>query len=193
MNQKQDEGLYNVHPAPFTCSLCGKTDDLSNYDPSEYLLLMHKHHVCFHCAFWMDKIQNPPVNREIINGHHYIIHPFAKRPHNVILGFGGHEFYIRRFDGTLIKSNNVWHQGKIPEHFRKDLPDTADFLTLMDFQKLKNDPYKCMAKGCWDRYHCLRYDQSCEKDGLFNIIPDSHIPGNEHCPSFVKPYNAIEP
>ena len=53
MNQKQDEGLYNVHPAPFTCSLCGKTDDLSNYDPSEYLLLMHKHHVCFHCAFWM--------------------------------------------------------------------------------------------------------------------------------------------
>ena len=111
----------------------------------------------------------------------------------MILGFGGHEFYIRKFDGTLIKSNNVWHQGKIPEHFRKDLPDTADFLTLMDFQKLKNDPYKCMAKGCWDRYHCLRYDQSCEKDGPFNIIPDSHIPGNEHCPSFVKPYNAIEP
>lgn len=190
MKQKTDGEL--VQPSPFTCNLCGKEDDFSDYDSSKYLLLMHKHHICFNCAFWIDKIQNPPANREIINGHHYIIHPPAKRPHNVVLGFLGREFYIREFNGILIKSNNIWHQGKIPEHFKKELPDTADFLTLIDFQNLINDPHKCYAKGCWDRYHCLRYDSSCEIDGPFNTIPKSHIIGSEHCPSFVKPYTGLQ-
>lgn len=188
MDQKHDEDLSIVQPSPFTCCLCGETDDFSNYVLSEYFWFMRKHHVCFTCAVWMDKIQNPSVGQEIINGHYYIVHPFARRPHNIVLGFGGHEFYIRRFDGTLIKSNNVWHQGEIPEHFRRELPDTADFLTLIDFQNLKNDPHKCTAKGCWDRYHCLRYDRSCEKNGPFNSVPSSHVAGDERCPSFVKPY-----
>ena len=87
---------------------------------------------------------------------------------------------------TLIKSNNIWHQGEIPEHFRKQLPDTANFLSLITYTKLSNDPHKCHAKGCWDRYNCLRYNLSCERDGPFNKIPANHTIGDENCPSFIN-------
>lgn len=60
----------------------------------------------------MDKIAHPDIGNEVIGSHYYIVYPFVKRPNNVIKGSEGKEFYIRRFDGTLIKSNNIWHQGE---------------------------------------------------------------------------------
>lgn len=193
MCNKELEGLPCAeYPSNFICDLCGEEDNVDEYISScELLPIMIERHVCFRCAFWIDKIEHPVVGREIINGHHFVVHPFVKRPENVLKGFGGHEFYIRRFDGTLIKSNNVWHQGEIPAHFRSQLPDTAVFLTLMDYQNLVNHPYKCTAKGCWDRYHCLRYDLSCESEGPFNKVPDNHKIGSERCPSFIHSTNLI--
>ncbi|MDU1634435.1 MAG: hypothetical protein E6834_17900, partial [Bacteroides ovatus] len=139
------------------------------------------------CAFWMDKIAHPDIGNEVIGSHYYIVYPFVKRPNNVIKGSEGKEFYIRRFDGTLIKSNNIWHQGEIPEYFRKQLPNTANFLSLITYTKLSNDSHKCHAKGCWDRYNCLRYNLSCcERDGPFNKIPANHTIGDENCPSFIN-------
>lgn len=180
------EGVTS-QPLIIKCHLCGATERLDDYGTSSpFYNTMREQHVCFSCAFWLDKIQNPPADREIIKGHHYTIHPTAKRPDNILRGFNGKEFFIRRFDGTLIKSNNVWHQGEIPERFRKDLLDTATFISLMTFQRLQNDSHRCLAKGCWDRYHCFRYDLSCEKDGAFNKIPTNHHIGDEHCPSFIN-------
>lgn len=162
-------------------------ESLKDYDPNTPLYkLMHDRQLCFSCAFWTDKIENPPAGKEVIGGHHYTVHPTAKRPDNLLRGFMGKEFFIRRFDGTLIKSNNVWHQGEIPERFRKQLPDTAVFIPMMTYQKLEKDDHKCYAKGCWDRYNCFRYDLSCEKDGAFNQIPSNHKVGDERCPSFIN-------
>lgn len=169
------------------CHLCGKTEELEEYDPASPLYdIMHDRHLCYSCAFWTDKIEHPLADREIIGGHHYTVHPLAKRPENIIRGFFGREFFIRRFNGTLANSNNVWHQGKIPEMFREYLPDTAVFISLMAYQRLKNDCHKCAAKGCWDRYHCFRYDLSCEKNGAFNQVPTNHRIGSERCPSFIN-------
>lgn len=179
--------VYNSSPECYTCKLCGQEENILQYNSScKYLSIMAKQHVCFQCAFWIDKIANPPPNRMIIGGCHYTVHPFVRRPNNVLKGCGGKEFYIRKMDGTLIKSNNVWFQGEIPEHFRDQLPDMGHFLSLMTFQKLHNDTHTCSAKGCWDRYHCLRYDLSCEKDGPFNVIPTKHVIGSENCPSFIN-------
>lgn len=75
----------------------------------------------------MDKIAHPDIGNEVIGSHYYIVYPFVKRPNNVIKGSEGKEFYIRRFDGTLIKSNNIWHQGEIPEHFRKTIARYCQF------------------------------------------------------------------
>lgn len=184
---KEVEGFLPLdHPLVFNCSLCGQEDNLDEYNSCAILDIMRQKQVCFNCAFWIDKINNPPIGQEIIGGHHYIVHPFVKRPENIIKGFLGREFYIRKLDGTLIKSNNVWHQGKIPEHFKNQFPDTANFLPLMIFQRLANDPHICKAKGCWDRYHCLRYDKTSEGDIPFNIVPESHCAGDEHCPSFIN-------
>jgi len=183
---KEAEGV-STQPLIIECQLCGKTEALDDFDPSSPLYdTMHDRHLCYSCAFWTDKIEHPLPDREVINGHHYTVHPFAHRPENVLRGFFGKEFCIRRFDGTLVKSNNVWHQGKIPERFRQALPDTAVFISLMAYQRLLNDCHKCMAKGCWDRYHCFRYDLSCEKNGAFNKIPTNHHVGDEHCPSFIN-------
>lgn len=174
-------------PPIIDCHLCGKTVILDDFDASsKYYKIMQEQHVCFSCAFWIDKIATPPSDFIIAGGHYFIIHPCVKRPDNKLMGFHGAEFYFRKFDGTLVKSNNVWHHGEIPQHFRKDLPDTAYFLSLITYQRLKNDTHLCLAKGCWDRYHCLRYDTSCEKDGPFNIVPASHKIGNEKCPSFIN-------
>lgn len=183
---KETGRISSKLPLIYNCYLCGQEDNLNGYSSSVILDIMHKEKVCFNCAYWIDKIKNPPICREVIGGHYYIVNPFVKRPENIIKGFGGQEFYIRKLDGTLIKSNNVWHQGKIPRSFRDQLPDTANFLPLMVFQRLKRDPHRCTAKGCWDRYHCLRYDVASESTTPFNTVPTSHNIGDEHCPSFIN-------
>lgn len=171
----------------FKCNLCHREDDLDGYIVNNAITqIMQERQVCFQCAFWMDKIAHPCEGTEIIGGHYYIVYPFVKRPENVLKGSYGKEFYIRKFDGTLLKSNNVWYQGEIPEHFRDQYPNTANFLSLLTYMRLLKDNHKCYAKGCWDRYHCVRYDLSCESGSPFNIVPKKHVIGNEKCPSFIN-------
>lgn len=187
MFSTQKDALSIVPPITVTCKFCHAEENIIEYDPpGETLLFMSRDNVCAKCAYWMDKIKHPDVGREIIGGHYFIVHPFVKRPNNVIKGTEGKEFYIRENDGTLIKSNNVWCQGEIPVYFRNELLDTANFLSLITYTKLHNDPHTCYAKGCWDRYHCLRYNLECERDGPFNKVPANHIIGSEKCPSFIN-------
>lgn len=44
------------------------------------------------------------------------------------LGCGGRMHLIERFDGELIKCNNLWCRGNVPEMFRDRIPDNAKFL-----------------------------------------------------------------
>lgn len=39
-------------------------------------------------------------------------------------------------DGTLLLSNNVWHQGDVPEIFWKDLPNNAEMITEKEYNQL---------------------------------------------------------
>lgn len=189
----QQKLAHTVEPLPFTCSICSKQDDYSDWDVSSRLFdVMMKHKVCHHCAFWIDLIEHPIYGHEIIDGFYFVIHPSIKRPLNVIGFSGGKEYYFRRNDGTLIKSNNVECKGQIPEQFKDKLQDTAVLLKLMDYQSLKNFPFTCAARGCWDRYNCIRYDIALEKEyGKFNEVPANHIPGSEPCPSFAQAHKYI--
>lgn len=179
--------VYNIErPIYFNCSCCEKEDNYALYKTqTELLPYMIEHHVCYECAFWLNIIDNPIYGQEIVDGHFFVVHPSSLRPYHVLNFYNGREFYIRhKKDGSLLKSNNVEYKGEIPTRFRKSLPDTADFLVLMHWQKLKNTPFTCASRGCWDRYNCLRYDQSIETDGPFNVVPKNHAPGSENCPSF---------
>jgi uncharacterized protein YlaI len=170
-----------------TCSICEAVYEIDSFDPNAPLVkLMGERNICFQCAFWSDKIEKPLLGREIINGEHFVFHPCQDKP-LVFQGFGGREFYALLNDNSLIMSNNVWHQGKIPERFCEKLPDTARFISKKTYKKLINDSFKCRAKGCWDRYHCIRYDISIEEStGAWNVIPGTHIPGEENCESFIN-------
>lgn len=173
-------------PVEFTCNICSATGDYLMYNPDSPLFLdMINNHVCYECAFWLNIIAHPIYGHEIIDGYYFIIHPYAKRPYHATGFSKGREYYIRKNDGTLLKTNNMECRGKIPERFRDQLPDTAIFLPLMSYQNLANFPFECFARGCWDRYNCLRYNLECEaEEGPFNEIPPSHEPGEEKCPSY---------
>jgi hypothetical protein len=82
---------------------------------------------CFECAFWREKVreqkEGTEPNRCIVDGHVY--YPYPGTDHSGYLGFGGAVFHFRKNSGEEILSNNVWHEGDVPAHFRPQLPDNA--------------------------------------------------------------------
>lgn len=77
---------------------------------------------CFNCNFWLEIIENK-ANHVIIENHCYAIGP----PDQKWRGFGGRKFTIKQ--GTVcITTDNLWHQGEIPERFRELLPNNAEFV-----------------------------------------------------------------
>lgn len=51
-------------------------------------------------------------------------------------GFGGCKFFIRMKDtGRVIVTTNLWSQGHIPDNFKDELKDNAEFCKEEDFIK----------------------------------------------------------
>ena len=108
----------------YKCRICGNTDHLDDYIKGDGIYkIMENEHVCFHCAFWLEKIALTNENTVIVNGERYTIG--EENPDLYFKGFGGAEFNIEFFDGRKVVSHNMWYQGKIPEMFRK-YPELQD-------------------------------------------------------------------
>ena len=117
-----------------TCSTCGGTDkmDPNVWRGSDSARRMTERSCCFTCMFWWEKVEwsnDPDEKYRVVrvDGVHRTIgrEPDASVPRH-ILGHGGCRFHFRFKDGHEVVSHNVWHQGKIPEHFRHLLPDNAE-------------------------------------------------------------------
>lgn len=187
MREDTEDVLFYKQPKPFSCNICGVIDDINSYDTECHLFqYMKQRHICHSCAYWLDIIENPPLNMEVINGGVYIANPFVHRPLQVIKGNFGKEFYILKDDMKINRVNNLWKLGDVPERFLEYFQDTAHFLSLMSYQKICKSNHRCYAKGCWDRYQCVRYNMEAEKDGPFNVIPTNYQVGGECCPSFIN-------
>lgn len=81
---------------------------------------------CFHCGFWIVYVQsqdNP--HHVIIDGMHYVVQ--ADEGSRSWRGFGGRKFTINFFDGRVVETSNLWHQGTILPWFRDRMPDNAEF------------------------------------------------------------------
>lgn len=167
----------------FSCKRCGTLVDCMEYNPmSSTTKEMENKRLCFHCAFWQGKADNPSPNQHIVNGKCYLFHPHVKGR--------GETLYAIRNDGTVACSSNVCFQGDIPEDFRPELPDTSKFITERAYKKIQMHPhFHCKSKGCWDRYHCFWYDISIETNGPWNTIPPNHKIGGEYCESFLNKNN----
>lgn len=106
------------------CVICGKEIKQSSY--SNAVLCGS---TCFHKHFWKEIITEKEQHI-IIKGECYCDGGNVDKPSlDSWLGFCGRRFWIRFFDGRTLTTNNLWYQGKIPEEFREELPDTAEFYT----------------------------------------------------------------
>lgn len=107
----------------YTCQFCGKIYSRT-CDDGSYI-----GNNCFECSFWMEKMEMSDEDedrRVIVNGQHYRLGNGDTGPFK---GFGDKKFTISFLDGRIVESRNLWCQGKIPDRFRKLLPDNALFET----------------------------------------------------------------
>lgn len=106
------------------CRICGQEDESEHWSNGQ---VMAERHLCQECNFWQDCLNNDKNRRwAVINGEHYVLEPHTD---DYFKGFGGKEYTIRFFDGTIVKCDNLWHQGEIPDgYWREQFPDNAEFI-----------------------------------------------------------------
>ena len=107
------------------CAECGKSHSGDWMDDVAEELISRG--VCFQCNFWLEKVEIAKQEKAVrIKGRHYII-GLEDPQVRMFRGSGGTKFTVSFFDGRVVETTNLWHQGQIPEHFRERLPDNAEF------------------------------------------------------------------
>ena len=116
------------------CLECGEKDFATCFmEPIKTELLDAS--LCHGCWFWAEYYREDRTSKRacVVDGTHYHISP-SKHDNTQWNGCGGAWFYVQFGDGRLLKSNNVWVQGGIPEHWRSRHEDNAKFLTKESFE-----------------------------------------------------------
>ena len=105
------------------CPICGK-EEKPYYDDSS----IKKYGECVSCHFWhkmLPLVKNSNV--AIIDGTFYTIGDENASQFKFNRGFGGDKFVINFKDGRKVTTTNLWYEGHIPEYWRPQFPDNADF------------------------------------------------------------------
>lgn len=119
------------------CTICDSPVSLRYSEPTRSELI--EHGMCFTCNFWRLLI---PKKHVIVNGVHFQdcegMDTMGQRGH------GGRSFYYVMENGRIFKSNNMWHQGTIPEWIKAHWPERFknnarfisfdEYIELMDIQ-----------------------------------------------------------
>lgn len=87
---------------------------------------------CFRCAFWLSKSRNMDAGSVVAErqGGREYWHFDPERPvmsdvRPELLGCGGAMFTVLFTDGRVVKTNNLWGGGEIPEEFCDLFPVNA--------------------------------------------------------------------
>lgn len=78
--------------------------------------------------YWKRLAERANPNDAVVKGHFYSIGPENPRTPRKYRGFGGDRYVVRFNDGRMVTSTNMWYAGTIPEQFRGQLPDNAEFV-----------------------------------------------------------------
>jgi hypothetical protein len=120
----------------FKCRKCGEQEDTGGYGENTGAELQESK-LCFTCNFWEEKVLWKILGGKLSTsrgtgtvvrhaGTHYLAYPMATgKDARGFLGHGGGLFVFEMLDGTIVKSNNVWCQGPIPENYKGLLPDNT--------------------------------------------------------------------
>lgn len=172
------------------CNNCNSKIFTEGYNYEDRItMMMRTEGVCYSCAYWKNIINYPLTYMEIIGNRCFRILPeVKKKDKSLLLGGNGKLRYFARYDLSIVRSNDVWSIGVIPEIFRKQLVPTITEISRRSYEKLLKNKNKCSARGCFDRYHCLRYKLELEQDsiGAFNKVPPTWKVGNERCKDFIN-------
>ena len=121
------------------CPHCGHYENEGSnmmhcMDPEEFMkgnirTIMEEKGWCFSCSAWQELYNNKKDDPRWlrIEGESWVAGPVASgfnRNMNFV-GCGGREMTAIKNDGTVIRSNNWWHQGNVPECFKELMPDNA--------------------------------------------------------------------
>ena len=121
------------------CPTCSKelgTDSFISSDERS----MKETGECFECSIWRDRLPlvgNP--NIAIIDGTFYTIDDENSK--DPFRGFGGDKFVIKFKDGRVVTTTNLWCGGNIPDAWKPQFPNNADF----DWQWKKIGNYNYLA------------------------------------------------
>lgn len=88
----------------YKCSRCGK--EIQYYLTKDVLC-----DECFSDKFWEDALKDSNIIIAHGNLYHYSKHDYT--------GFSGRHFNLHYFDGRVIKDVGLWHNGEIPEKFKR--------------------------------------------------------------------------
>lgn len=136
------------------CIMCGNPINLDDYIPHlEIPKLMKKEGICYKCAFWLKRLeydQHLESNKMALvdnDYHHWVI----KVPGQVItVPVGGNGVYHSRLNNMtyalamdndkfyILETNNLTHQGQIPEHLRRLFKVNCLFLTPSEYKQLQD-------------------------------------------------------
>jgi len=112
------------------CTKCGEEYNLDEWENGNIKSIMEAEGVCFHCAFWIEKIRLHDNRTFIINGTRYhCAGTCDPKVTGVYKGHGGRKFKIKKNDSDEIyETDNLWCQGDVPEHFKEEIPNNAEFV-----------------------------------------------------------------
>lgn len=120
------------------CDICGKEYDENIFEKCNIRSIMEKEHVCFNCAFWMEKYALRNEDTFIINGVHHIGHKISKeeKEKRHFIGCGGRNYYVKYNNGEIKHYNDVWIQGYVPKEgsLAKLFEDNATLITEEEFK-----------------------------------------------------------
>lgn len=129
-----------------TCPICGRVDDIEEYINSPIRKIMEEKKCCFHCAFWYNIHEGDPDTEDpytpvVVNHSHWSYpssepihfersHGWSYRPIPTM-------HYILFENGRIAETNQLWHQGTVPEHFYDLIPNNAVFIDRAEFDQIR--------------------------------------------------------
>jgi len=121
------------------CAHCNGLIKLTFDEKTNAKLTANK--TCFACDYWLlrvSRIGHP--DQIVIDGHCYQNSGDKSGQHEHcgktgFMGFGGHRFTWKMLEtGEVQTSNDMWSNGTIPQHFRDQVPDNAEWVKTEDFR-----------------------------------------------------------
>jgi hypothetical protein len=82
--------------------------------------------------FWNSQLEDRS-NAVVINRNHYRIGTATKPSRNN--GMGGDFHRIKLFNGEVIDTVDLWHQGTVPAEYSEALPDNAKFVRMIEVKQ----------------------------------------------------------